>query len=326
MLHKTEVEIVTEEELERLTSKLLYPYQIFKNELYRIRVFLCGKKVYLYVDMSHVISDGTSLGILLDDISRTYWGKEPVKDYYYTYLMKECENAGKKEAQEVNRYYEELLGDREWCSMPTPDHESWVSEVGDRVIPGVLSVKSMEEAEERLGVSRNIIAISATMLALHEYCGKDFIKVRYVSSNRTEEYLYDTVGSILQMFPVAINVNDYPSTDRFLNEVNRQVAENLWHGYYSFGPEYITRFDGSVMVNYISDIGDASVLKGFNPTPIPLSTEYATTVRGCMMYIAEVNGEVNLNFTYERNTFEDSSIDRFLDVYVKMLKRIVEHG
>ncbi|MBQ7479250.1 MAG: hypothetical protein IJT01_10230 [Selenomonadaceae bacterium] len=45
-----------------------------------------------YLSLHHTISDGTSLGVLLEDIAKAYRQEELEPDYYYSYILKEHEN------------------------------------------------------------------------------------------------------------------------------------------------------------------------------------------------------------------------------------------
>ena len=71
---------VTPEELEALKGTLIRPYDPFGGPLFRSRVFRCEGKVYLFVDMLHMVSDGTSLDALYRDIARAYRGEKLSRD------------------------------------------------------------------------------------------------------------------------------------------------------------------------------------------------------------------------------------------------------
>lgn len=61
-----------------------------------------------------------------------------------------------------------------------------------------MPLERMTQAERRLGYSRNVIAITATMLALREYCGESRVSVDYVNNNRMEKYIRNSVGLVLR--------------------------------------------------------------------------------------------------------------------------------
>ena len=68
-----EVEPVTDIEEEK--KGLMVPFDIYKDRLFRIRLMKDSQHFYLFVDTHHIISDGTTLKVMLNDIDAAYRGK-----------------------------------------------------------------------------------------------------------------------------------------------------------------------------------------------------------------------------------------------------------
>ncbi|MCQ2456812.1 MAG: amino acid adenylation domain-containing protein, partial [Clostridia bacterium] len=56
------------------TAKLVQPYKLLGDDLYKVNIFDTSAGKYLYMDFHHIISDGTSEAILLRDVDRAYVG------------------------------------------------------------------------------------------------------------------------------------------------------------------------------------------------------------------------------------------------------------
>jgi hypothetical protein len=75
----------TPEEWEDTQKHLIRPYLYTPGEpLYHIELYRVGEDKYLFFDVAHIISDGMSVSILLEDMNRLYQG-ETLEAERYTY-------------------------------------------------------------------------------------------------------------------------------------------------------------------------------------------------------------------------------------------------
>ena len=81
-LAETEINYSTEEQMEEIKKELIKPFKIFKSPLFRSFIFETEKYNYLFLDLHHVIGDGTTISIILRDIERAYFDEPLEKDYY----------------------------------------------------------------------------------------------------------------------------------------------------------------------------------------------------------------------------------------------------
>jgi bacitracin synthase 3 len=167
------------------------------------------------------------------------------------------------------------------------------------------------------------LAITAAMLALQEYCQKDEINVDYLNSNRTEKYLQNTVGLVFKMLPLAVDLQQYPSLDSLLREVNRQVIESFANSICDYSAEENIAEEDAIVVNYVAQLGDASNMEGFEPTEVPLAGVDESMMGHADLYLQEKNGKVNIHIEYLAHAYAEGSIRKFLDIYIKHFKQLV---
>ena len=55
---------------------LVRPYMLFNEQLFRFELYRTCDGNYLFLDIHHIIADGTSLGIIINDINRAYSGEK----------------------------------------------------------------------------------------------------------------------------------------------------------------------------------------------------------------------------------------------------------
>ena len=56
-------------------STLVRPYMLFNEQLFRFELYRTVGGNYLFLDIHHIIADGTSLAIIINDINRAYAGE-----------------------------------------------------------------------------------------------------------------------------------------------------------------------------------------------------------------------------------------------------------
>jgi long-subunit acyl-CoA synthetase (AMP-forming) len=103
------------EEWEETMKGLIRPYLYTPGEpLYHIELYRVGDDKYLFFDVAHIISDGMTASILLEDMNRLYQGEtlEPEKYTYYDFLI-DHEHRMKMGLHIPNIvYYCKLMGDK----------------------------------------------------------------------------------------------------------------------------------------------------------------------------------------------------------------------
>ena len=322
-LPPVEIEEISASDIEKLSKTLLKPFNLFNEPLFRAKIFKCDDKIYLFVDMHHTISDGTSLDVLLENISKAYHGETLAEDHFYAYLANESAKFHSDEYAEAKKYFQNLFEGRNWCEFPTPDCDSWDSDLGETDFDPEISVESMSNAEKRLGFSRNVISIAAAVLAMRDYCQKSFIRVDFLNNNRVEAYIQDSVGLIFKILPVAVNLDDFPSNERLLQEISRQVAESFANSLCDYSSEDNIALRDAILVNYVADLGDSQSLKGFLPTEIPLTSENPAVAGHFDIYLMENADSVTISVEYQRKAYESSSVKRFLKLFVEHLKHFI---
>ncbi len=62
--------------------------------------------------MHHTISDGTSLDVLLESISKAYHGETLADDHFYAYLANESAKFHSDEYAEAKKYFQNLFEGR----------------------------------------------------------------------------------------------------------------------------------------------------------------------------------------------------------------------
>ena len=311
-------------DLEQTISELIQPFTIFRQPLMRARVIQSGEKLYLFMDMHHTVSDGTSIGVLLSDILRAYNGEPLPEDYYYSYILAETRAPQTDDYQNAKYYFEGILGQCAWCNVPTPDYESWEADAGEERMDMGLTAAQIHAAQARHGASGNMLCIAAALLALREYCGRQDVLVNWIDHNRTDAHYENTVGMLFRILPVAVRMERCENLEKLLREVSRQVAMGFANSSCDFMSERESALEDTIEINYQVGVWDEDPMTALGAEEIELRPEDHATGGRVGMYIEDwPEGTVGVSVEYQKKAYAEGSMARFLGMFRKHLRSIV---
>ena len=110
---ETKVLKMTEAELATLKEDFPIRFKIFDSPLYDSRIFITEEANYFYLGQHHLISDGTSVRIVLEDIYNAYMDEnyEPLEDHYLLFLDRVTSAQNDEGLNEARTAYDKLYRD-----------------------------------------------------------------------------------------------------------------------------------------------------------------------------------------------------------------------
>ncbi|MBQ7677276.1 MAG: non-ribosomal peptide synthetase, partial [Lachnospiraceae bacterium] len=108
------IEKITDEEWENLRdNEILKPFAYTKeDEIFHIRLFETPTSKYLLFDVSHIVGDGMTMNILLEDLNKAYCD-EPIEEEggytFYEYIVDYLKRMEEGERKKVGDYYDKLF-------------------------------------------------------------------------------------------------------------------------------------------------------------------------------------------------------------------------
>ena len=99
------------------------PFDLTRDTLYRIAVVQTGTSTCLLADFHHIIFDGASLNLLLEQTAKACEGVLPEKETrtYFDFALQEHRLEGGEHYREGQAFFGKMLGEYEHSSCLTPD-------------------------------------------------------------------------------------------------------------------------------------------------------------------------------------------------------------
>ena len=328
LLPEVKVKSIRRETAEQLSDVLVLPFhRIFNSCLCRTGVFRSPDHVYLFMDIHHLLLDGGSLNVLLEDIADAYMGRELKKDYYFATLAEEEKRIDSGSLEEDRAWFRNRFGDENWCKMLEADDEKGNINQARREQRLSFRKEQIQKAEAHWGVTHSVMAITAALMALSRTTGKQHVMVIWIFNNRLAPETEHAVGMLMKNLPVGIRMEEHKTLRSLLQEVKDQVAEGIAHNTYDFLAErYQSYQDECIEVDLQLEINgdELNVLK---PTLIPLEDQFAAS-----RYMLELDlleneygdGGFDLRMEYADGIFRKEKMKTFHELYIRILEGIVE--
>lgn len=324
---------------DQIMADFIRPFDLGDSSLLRVGlVRLSEKEHILMVDMHHIISDGVSRGILINDFVELFKGKElpPIRLSYKDY----------SEWQQSPDRVTEIAADKDfWLKefevLPDPIELPGQKRPGKErdFKGGVVSFQLDEATTQALtslaqsqGASLFMVLLSIYNVLLAKLSNKEDVVIGSVTAGRDHHELKDIVGIFVNM----LALRNYPSPDKtfngFLEEVKAKTMESIDHQSYQY-EELITalKADREDTLNPLldavfsfSDFAEEEfILPGLNMKPYEGKVTHTTKFDFLLM--ATLSEEkLYLNFEYSIDRFDEATIALFPNYFQQIVKSVVD--
>eukprot|EP00833_Pecoramyces_ruminatium_P013795 jgi/Orpsp1_1/1187827/evm.model.d7180000060423.1 len=217
-------------------ERFIRPFDLSKAPL--IRVGFIGNEVLL-IDMHHIISDGYTMNIIVDELNK-YYNDEEVEELEiqfsdYAINLNEKKNSGKLNEQ-IEIYKEIFSNEYEILNIPTKNKIENEEDINDdkgnenkeccnydQIIDKSTS-KIINEFVKRHNISKTALFISIYGYVLSKYSGQDTIYTSVMSANRNNHYFENMIGMFVSTLPLLLK---YENEEKRFVEIIKENMETL---------------------------------------------------------------------------------------------------
>ncbi len=194
----------------------------------------------LLFDMHHIISDGVSMNILMDEFARLYAGEAlaPLRIQYKDYAVwQQSESEGKRIKAQEAYWLDVFAGDLPTLELPTDYARPAVQSHEGAVLGFALNTeqsKGLKQVARQTGATLYMTLLAAYTAFLHKYSGQEDIIVGTPIAGRTHADIEPLIG----MFVNTLAIRSYPAGEktfeRYVEEVKAQTLNAYAHQEYPF--------------------------------------------------------------------------------------------
>ena len=238
-------EIKTEEtDPKRIKDLVNAPFSVFGKRLFRTVIIKNKDARYFWFAIHHVLTDGGSFVMLLNDLYELYNDETfvPVKDRWFQIVQRQNEARKQKGFAEAGDYFKKRLSSiasgRSIGLKKDFDSKKRRSEI----------VREMGCFERKQGYDTNFF-LTAVAVATARYNGEDGAFVYSTFNGRYDRDTINCAGFLITQLVTGLEVEENAKPSKLLSSMNEQIQFSINHLGYNYMNENIG--DASEMVRFI---------------------------------------------------------------------------
>ena len=315
-------------ELDRLPDKktLVKPFALTNKTLYRFVIFDTKKDgKYLFMEMHHIIGDGTSLVILLNDIEKAYKGIKLEKEKYtgFNYALEEQKLLKTDAYDKAKKYYETLLDGADTESLIPKDNTG----ITEKLASNINQKLNLNKSEIEKFCSTNNITLNAFFNAvfgftLSKYNYKENVVYTTIYNGRNDSRIDDAIYMLVKTLPVVCKYEKDTIIKDYLTKYNKQIFDSMTNDLYSF--QEISRnqhVSANVLFIYQGDNFEFANFCGHRSELIDIESTLAMEPFKIDMDV--INNEFVAKAQFRKDYFANETISGFIECMEAVAKEFM---
>ena len=234
-----EVDIVftklSEAELERYKQEFVRPFNLNRGPLYRFEIVTTEQQVYLLMDVHHLVFDGASFDLFLNQLCDIMNGKalETENMSYASFVQEEKEAENSEDFAAASAWFQERLSG---CEGVTEIPSDLANPIEQGVIATVASPIDMETVSafcRMYNITPAHLTLAATFYTLSRFCNDERLCITTISNGRSNLRISTTIGMFVNTLALCTQIGEQTVKD-FLQKVSEDFDKTLEHERYPF--------------------------------------------------------------------------------------------
>ncbi|MBR3317493.1 MAG: amino acid adenylation domain-containing protein [Atopobiaceae bacterium] len=306
------------------TPTLVRPFDLLGARLFRVEIHRTADGTYLFIDAHHIVADGTSLAVLLDDINHAYAGEAIEPEAYSMLDVALAENdLRKSEAYtEAEAFYRETYADCQPTSDLAHDHELSPARCASLLRTSAdVSPAALEARCKELGVTPNAFFVGAFGAVLARYRFQREATFVTIYHGRNEAKLARSVGMFVKTLPVRVDTS-LAAADYFA-AVRDLLMGNMDHDIFPFAEvNRMCGIDPTTLLAYQGSNFNVREICGEPAEHMLLELDVAK--EPLSMSVA-VDGDAHVyDLQYRADLYDETTAGWFLDNLELALNQLIE--
>ena len=285
----------------------------------------------LMLDMHHIISDGTSLGVLIKEFTALYQGKEldRLRVQYKDYVQWQ----NRKLESPAAFWLKEFAGEIPVLEMPTDFVRPQVQSFDGSIFNFLLDSRDsrlLNALAREAGASLFMVLLAAYNIFLSKVSRQETVVVGTPVAGRRHTDLQPIIGMFVNTLPLKNEPSGEKTTREFLKEIKAKTLEafeNQDYQYEALVEELPIKRDTSrnplfdtMLVLQNLDIPGLEI-PGLKMKPVEL--EHTPAKFDLMLQCYEIDDSLSCSFEYCTRLFRKETIERFAAYFQKVVSGVV---
>ncbi|MCP1426501.1 bacitracin synthase 1 [Paenibacillus xylanexedens] len=328
-------------ELVRLTSNLCkqstQAFDLHQPPLMRAKLVRIGHGRHLFIiNFHHIVADGTSQGILMNELLELYSGSilPDVDVHYQDYTAWQEQYSHSDEMAKQEAYWLDIYSSTPpTLELPYDFKRPEVNRYEGNNIYNHLGeslTRNIRQLAKDTGSTLYMVMLSAYFLLLHRYTHEKDLVVGTAASGRLHEPLQHMFGVFVNTIALRNQMNESDTVRQFIEQIKQSTVAAFEHSEYAFD-ELVRKTGAQREVNRnplfdtMFSLENASLFtreeEGIQVSPVMFNLDNAKF--DLTFNILEFENEIVLNVEYSTDLFGQETIQRMSDNYIALVGNMI---
>jgi amino acid adenylation domain-containing protein len=314
-----QVEHIVDIEMEK--QRMVVPFDIYNDRLFHIRLLKDAAHFYLLLDIHHLISDGVTLKVMVDDVEAAYNGKvlEPETMTMMEVAFAEAEMRQTLAFEEAKQWYAQNFDCGDTFTQLIPDLEGTERSNANLVRVLGTNTERVESFCKVNGIHKSTLFTAVYAYLLAKFNNEQESLFTTVYNGRTDQRFLHSVGMTVKTLPVYAKFTDETSVLDFLMASQTQMTGCREHDIYAYADLMADlNLQSNSMFVWRGKMFDDIQFMGKPMQTIQL-TNLTLEMSLCLMAF-NVGNQYHLKAEYKSNEYSEMLISQFMESYEAVLE------
>ena len=309
------------DDIEAVKKELIQPFNLYQDRLFHIRLLHDSEHYYFFLDIHHIIGDGTTLKVMLSDIDKVYGGGtlEPEAMTMAEVAMAEAELRKTAAFDEGKQWYTQNFDCGDCFTQLMPDLEEPEHSEASMVRTLDVEMAEVDAFCKEKGIFKSNFFTTAYSFLLAKYNNEQESLFTTIYNGRSDKRFLHSIGMTVKTLPVYAKFDNETKVLDYLKAGQDQMGGVRKHEAYAFS-------------DAVNDLGiQSNSMFAWHGTMFAdeqLCGKPMKTVRLCnstleaSLYLKAfiLNGKYQVKAEYNSNEYSQELIAQFLESYEAVVK------
>ncbi len=313
------------QDIEQERARLVQPFDIYGGRLFHVNLLHDRQHYYLFLDYHHIIVDGTSMQIMLQDIDKAYRG-EAIHPEELTLMDVARDEAAKRETaafEEAKQWYAQNFDCSDTFTQFMPDLE--IAEHSEDNLLRTLSIdlKRVEDYCKQHGVFKSTLFTTAFSFLLAKFNNEQETLFTTVFNGRHDKRFARSVGMTVKTLPVYAKFTADTSVLELLQQGQQQMSGCREHDIYSYSDVVADlNLQSNTMFAWHGQLFDNETMGSMPMQTVRIGNSTLDASFYLKMFIKD--GKFQAKAEYNANEYSREFISQILESYEAILAGFLE--
>jgi amino acid adenylation domain-containing protein len=308
-------------DIEQEKQRLVQPFDINGGRLFHVNLLRDSEHYYLFLDYHHIIVDGTSMQIMLQDIDKAYRG-EPIAPEEITLMDVAKDEAAKRqtpEFAEAKQWYANNFDCGDTFTQFMPDLEESEHREDNLLRTLSLDMNRVEDFCKKNGVFKSTLFTAAYAFLLAKFNNEQESLFTTVYNGRSDKRFAHSVGMTVKTLPVYAKFTNDTTVLDMLNRGQELMGGCRKHEVYTY-TDVMTdlNLQSNSMFAWHGLLFDNETMGGKPMDTVRLGN--STLDASFYMKVFIQDGKVQVKAEYNSNEYSRTLIAQILESYEAVLE------